>query len=945
MSESSIIDNSIDGILAFDLDLKITIWNKQMERFSGVKQAACLNKPVFELFPLFRQMHGTDILKVSKGKISILKGMPFNPALNNGLEDHYEGYYTPVRDENNRITGVLGVIREVGYRPEWSDGSDSIFEDDLPESMLENVGIRDIFSTDELQVLQDSFAAATGVTLLMIDPEGEQITLPSNARTVFKTILADKRLIKEHIRQFLDFPEKKDVFGEHSRCCLSGLCQGLSHIAIGKKYIATWIIGEVQCHEYAEDDLAIYSERTGIPVNQFRDALAEALQATEEQFINIHNLLSMLAYELTRQALDRVKKGREFTDPHKIESQLKNISKRREELTRIINKSPVIAFLWRTDLKRSVYFVSENIRQFGYSQEDFRSGKIRFLDIVFSDDVMTLENEFRRFLLNLQEKNFNREYRIVTKNGGVRWVQERSWPRIDAAGKIEFQEGLLLDITVKKYAEEALVASEEQFKLLFERAPIGMALLTIDGEILRVNKAFSENIGYEFPELATFTIDDLIHPDDNTVMAEGEQSLKQQDANEYQVEIRFVKKSGETLFSIAKVALIYDAKGEPYQKLVQIVDITNRKTAEIELIASQNKLHQAQSFAHLGNWELNLFNNNIVASGEVYKIYGYNKAPLKFTLNEFLEPVVPDFKESIRKSFNEFVTGKKQELDEEYKITRKGDGKVVAVQTKAEFTLSPDGRTNMVLGTLQDITERKRIEEELTTRNSELTNFVYKVSHDLRSPLLSVFGLISLVKNKQFDDETAKYISLIEERVHRLDAFIMDILSHSKNLYTEIQVEKIEFRKVIDSTFKDLSYMNNYPRIKKQINIARKDFYSDPQRLKDIFRNLIANAIQYIHPSRKTNFINIDISVSDRYASIVIEDNGLGIDKQVVPKIFNMFYRGIEISTGSGIGLYIVKQAVEKLGGNISVESEISQGSKFFITLPNLAENKRMPDE
>jgi len=940
MSDGSILDNSIDGVLAFDLDLKITVWNKQMERFSGVKASDCLNKSVFELFPLFRQMHGTDILKVAKGKISILQGMPFNPVLNNGLEDHYEGYYTPIKNKDGAIVGVMGIVREVGRRPEWSRSVDNFLdEDDLPEFLLEDVWIRDVFTVDELQALQDSFAAATGAACVMIDHKGDLVTRPSKPKTMFKAMLSDKSLKEQFVGQFLRTPPQDDLYGQPARCSVSGLCQGSAPIRVGKKQIATWIIGEAVCHEFREEEINRYSAQTGLHPRQYKEALKEALPVTEEQFVNINNLLNMLAGDLTRQATERVRKGSEFNDLQKIESRLKNINKRREELTRIINKSPVTAFLWKTDFRRTVYFVTENIRQFGYSQEDFKSGKIKFLDIVYGDDVISLENDLRRFLLNLEEKYFTREYRIVTKHGGLRWVQERSWPRVDASGKIEFQEGLLLDITLRKYAEEALIASEEQFKLLFERAPIGMALLTIDNEILKVNKAFSENIGYDPSELAAGLFTDFIDQEDRLLMSESEKGLQLNRSQECQLELRFTKKTGETLYSIAKIAFIYDLQGQPSQKLVQIVDITNRKQAEMELIASQNKLHQAQSFAHLGNWELDLSSNKIAASEEFFKIYGYDRIPARFTLTEFLDPIIPAYKEQIKNSFQEFLSGKKPELDEEYKIERKGDGQIVAIQIKAELVSNGGEMPNMALGTAQDITHRKKIEEELTTRNAELTNFVYKVSHDLRSPLLSVFGLISLIKANGFNEDTSKYLDLVEERVHRLDTFIMDILSHSKNLYTEIEVEKIDFKTIIDSAFADLSYLPNFAKVKRRVNAAKKNFYSDPQRLKDIFRNLIANSIQYMHPSRKNPYISIDVSVSDRYASIVIEDNGLGIDQAVIPKIFNMFFRGIEISKGSGIGLYIVKQAVEKLGGNISVESEVSVGSKFFVTLPNLSGN------
>jgi PAS domain S-box-containing protein len=759
---SMILDSSIDGILAFDKEFKITLWNKQMERFSGLRQEFCLGKPAFEVFPLFKKYCGLPLQKVLKGRVCILKGMPFNPALNNGLKDYYEGYYSPIHNEKGEVTGIMGIIRELGYRPPLATHQENI--------------------------------------------------------------------VVEH-------------------------------------------------HD------------------------------------------------------------KEETHRREITNQLININNRREELARIINKSPAIAFLWQVEQGRPVSFVSENINQFGYSQEEFQSGRTRFSEIVYKEDIYGLEFDLREYLLGFNEESFTSEYRITTKYGGMRWVQERSWPRIDEKGEIKFLEGLLVDISVRKFAEEALVASEEQFKLLFERAPIGMALLSVEGEILRVNNAFCELIGFSQEEFSNTRFDRNIHPVDKALFMEGDNALLINKSKEYQVENRFLKKNGDILYAITKIALTFDTKGTPSQKLVQIVDITNRKRAEIELVASQNKLQQAQTFAHLGNWELDVNINSITASDEVYNIYGYEKKSGLHSLDDFLNPIIPQQKDQVIKSFNQFIGGNKQGLNEEYKIVR-SDGKILAVQTKAEMVLDHHKQPIMAIGTIQDITERKAIEEELKTRNDELTNFVYKVSHDLRSPLLSVSGLINLMKTSTLDNEQRKYISLIEDRVKRLDTFIMDILSHSKNLYTDIQIEKINFKKIIDGAFDDLAYLQNTSRISRKVNISKKAFYSDPQRLKDIFRNLISNSIQYIHPSKKINTLNIDISISERYASIIIEDNGLGIDKSVCPKIFNMFYRGNEISNGSGIGLYIVNQAVEKIGGNISVESVISQGSKFFITLPNLTDRK-----
>ena len=932
-----VLESSIDGIFSFDRDFRITLWNNQMERFSGLKEELCLGKSAFELFPLLKKHYGLPLQKVFKGRVCILKGMPFNSSLNNGLEEYYEGYYSPIRNEKEEVTGILGIIRELGYRPVLNKNIDEAEEEEeeIPETLLQGLKLEDIFSMDEIHRIQESFSSATGISSVIIDQEGNFISNPSDHEPLCNSLKN-----KECKRHYSSYWTKPGNIKSPDICKFCGLKQISAPIMIGKSCVAYWIVGQVITEDIkASTDARKHAKSLGISTEEYLHDLKSIPSLTNDRLTKVNELLIVLTKTISTLALKSFQNEKDMSDRKYIANQLINISNRREELARIINKSPAIAFLWKLGQNRPVSFVSENINQFGYNQDDFQSGRIKFSGIIHHEDLDEVEYGLREYLLSLREGSFTKEYRVITKHGGMRWVQERSWPRIDESGRIKYLEGLLVDISVRKFAEEALIASEEQFKLLFERAPIGMALLTTDGELVRVNQAFSEVAGFHSEDFVSFKFTSIVHPDDVYMFVEGDGGMSDQ-KREYQVENRFVKKNGEILYAITKVALIVDSKGNPHQKLIQIVDITNRKKAENDLISSQNKLHQAQSFAHLGNWELDINTSNIFASEEVYNIYGHQNKTLLNTLDDFLSPITPNHKERVKKSFYDFINGRKKEFNEEYKIVRSDDGKLVAVQTKAEIVVNNHGEPVMALGTIQDITERKIIEEELKTRNDELTNFVYKVSHDLRSPLLSISGLINLLKSSPPEDDKKKYMTLIEGRVKRLDTFIMDILTHSKNLYTDIYIEKIDFQSIINNAFKELSYLENAPKIQTQINVPKKEFYSDRQRLVDIFRNLISNSIQYIHPSKKINFIHIDVSISDRYASIVIEDNGLGIEKSVIPKIFTMFYRGIEISNGSGIGLYIVKQTVEKLGGNISVESVVSEGSKFFVTLPNLVEKK-----
>lgn len=246
-----------------------------------------------------------------------------------------------------------------------------------------------------------------------------------------------------------------------------------------------------------------------------------------------------------------------------------------------------------------------------------------------------------------------------------------------------------------------------------------------------------------------------------------------------------------------------------------------------------------------------------------------------------------------------------------------------------------DNQTIGIYGVYVDITSRKRIEEELKIRNAELDNFVYKVSHDLRAPLSSILGLVNLARLPGNTDNPMEYIDLIGSKVEHLDNFIGDVLSHSKNLKMDVAVALVDFRKIIDQTFHDLNYLEGAKGISRTVRIEGIEFYSDPWRIAEILRNLISNAIKYRKLDHATSEIGIRVNVDHLRAEISFADNGIGIDESNLTRIFEMFYRATEQSDGSGIGLYIVRNAVDKLGGQINVASRLDQGTRFTIILPN----------
>ncbi|MGE0587890.1 MAG: ATP-binding protein [Cyclobacteriaceae bacterium] len=229
--------------------------------------------------------------------------------------------------------------------------------------------------------------------------------------------------------------------------------------------------------------------------------------------------------------------------------------------------------------------------------------------------------------------------------------------------------------------------------------------------------------------------------------------------------------------------------------------------------------------------------------------------------------------------------------------------------------------------------------EELIKINQELDSFVYSVSHDLRAPLRSLLGLLNISKRdgRPRDQIYDQYFEMMEESIHKLDSTLKDILEYSRNARRELNLERIDFRKVLKGVVSKLEYMQGFDKLNIEIKFEGDNvpFISDSHRLSVVFSNLLSNAIKYCDPQKERCELEITVRVFPDEATITFKDNGIGIHESILPKIFNMFYRGTELSEGAGLGLYIIKETMLKLRGNIDVTSQYGVGTTFKVGIHN----------
>lgn len=247
------------------------------------------------------------------------------------------------------------------------------------------------------------------------------------------------------------------------------------------------------------------------------------------------------------------------------------------------------------------------------------------------------------------------------------------------------------------------------------------------------------------------------------------------------------------------------------------------------------------------------------------------------------------------------------------------------------------------LNTESELTQqKKRIEEsneKLTRANIEMDRFVYSVSHDISAPLKSIMGLINLSRLEQKQGDANPYLDKIEQSARKLEDFVAEVLDHSRANRKEIQLEQLNLKATVAEIIENLKYLDKSHDMQFRVEIQEElTLLTDRFLLKVVLSNIISNAIKYQKSGNRTRpEILVEASMDSKALQISIKDNGQGISDETKPKIFDMFYRGTAQSSGSGLGLYIAREAVERLHGKISFESTYGLGSTFSISIPRSA--------
>ncbi len=596
------------------------------------------------------------------------------------------------------------------------------------------------------------------------------------------------------------------------------------------------------------------------------------------------------------------------------------------------------------------------------------SGQIEYMNKSLLDKLEYTKDELKEIHLDdLLQTEFFKDRKIISVEDLLSEVDKeikislyrKSGQPIEFDGKFKLvsDEKTFSKKYIGYFSEAGKIPGKDQsvYSSFFESSLDGVAI-AVDGRILSANKAFAAIFGFDSPaDLINKDVLDLVSNDDILRVAEY---FRLKERNKFSPDrFDFLAKKRDNSFFYCELTISAFQQNEKTYLSILTRDVTERKRSQRAIKESEEKYRNITeniddflfTFERVGRFLRPLF-----YTAAVEKITGYSQSDFLTDTRLFLKVIHPDDFTVLKKRVSSLMKNRFQSSGEfEFRIINK-HGNIVWIRNKVNLIRNSSGELQKVYGLVSDITLKKRAEEELKQSTESLKKlnetkdrFISIVSHDLRTPFSSILGFTDLLSNDESlsEEERKQYVKYIQESSKSMLALVNSLLDWTRLQTGRIKFEpqKIEAKILVEKSINTISGTAFQKGIKILSTVG--DEYSvfvDKNLILQVFNNLISNAIKF---TDKGGLITISVkpSSSIRFIEFKVKDTGRGIKPENIDKLFNIDSKftseGTAGERGSGLGLSLVKEIVEKHGGKITVESEYGKGSEFSFTLPIASEN------
>ncbi|MES2826952.1 MAG: PAS domain S-box protein [Bacteroidota bacterium] len=533
---------------------------------------------------------------------------------------------------------------------------------------------------------------------------------------------------------------------------------------------------------------------------------------------------------------------------------------------------------------------------------------------------------------------------IKTLKGNLKWIEINSQAEFENAECVRLV-GTIQDITSQQKLIETLELNHNKFLSAFDYAPIGMALVSPEGNWMKVNNSVCRILGYTREELMEINFQTITYPEDLEADLEHVKHLLNSENTTYSMEKRYFHKDGRIVWVLLTVALVRNADDTPLYFISQLKDITERIKNTEKLYKERQRLNNVIESTQIGTWEWNIALDKMTNDERCFAMLGYHTGEIGLNKpNQLYLELCPDDVPGIRMKLDDCFSRKTDYYHNEYRMRHK-DGSWIWIESHGKvIKWSADNKPLVMLGTRADISKRKQIEEVqakameiISDQNKRLINFAHIVSHNLRSHAGNFQMLLELLQMEQVESEKRHMLDLLRQNAANLSETIANLNEVvSFQLNDKKQTKSINLSIQIKKTLTAIQALAEKQQAKFSVLVDEDlNINYNPAYLESILLNFFTNAIKYRHPDRDPE-ISISSFIEDGKIILEVKDNGLGIDLQLHgKKLFGMYKTFHDHADARGIGLFITKNQVEALGGTISVDSEVNVGTTFRLALLN----------
>jgi PAS domain S-box-containing protein len=629
----------------------------------------------------------------------------------------------------------------------------------------------------------------------------------------------------------------------------------------------------------------------------------------------------------------------------------KRTEERLQQNRLIIENSPAVLFRWRAMEHWPVELVSENVKQFGYQPEELLSGSILYASLIHPGDLERVGREVQEYSASGVD-NFRQEYRIVTKDGRVRWTEDHTCVERDSNGNITYFQGVVVDVTERKRAECTLLESERRFREMLSTVRQVALMLDVQGNVTFCNDFLLELIGWQRMEVLgknwfkCFLPKDISAP----VGAIFAAAINQGTVPAH-FENEIITRQGERRLIVWCNTVLRDEHGQVIAIASLGNDITERKRMEEALRESEVRARTITDFCPIGLFMADPTGRIVYDNEAARRVLAC--APNEVVGNNWVKAIHPDDQARVNTGWHRFVSGDQQGYDMVFRLVcpNRKERLVHVCATRVQV----DDRLLGFVGTLEDIGERKRAEKAEAASRAK-SQFLAHMSHEIRTPMNAILGMTHLAMESQEGEQRQRFLQVIKHSAESLLGLLNDILDFSKIEAGQLQLDARPFKlsRLLDTIAANMRIPASEKGLKLEVAIRELPaaFVGDEMRIKQILLNLVGNAIKFT----ASGSVTIDVKPAQDQPQdgtvglhFSVTDTGIGIDPDKLEEVFRSFEQ-VDSSYarrygGSGLGLAISRQLTALMGGTLWVESQVNLGSTFHCILELPLWTEELPEE